>query len=176
MGILKSRVIARKSEPRAIIVMGVMACGKTTVGTALAEALGCVFVEGDDFHPPANVAKMTSSIPLIDEDRWPWLKAIAAEINSRNGTVVASCSALKYAYRARLRESINKSVSFVWLNISRSVLEQRLSARKGHFMPTELLDSQLQALEPPGATEEAIVIDDPDTAQVVCTLLSRIKG
>jgi gluconokinase len=122
------------------------------------------------------VAKMTSSIPLIDEDRWPWLKAIAAEINSRNGTVVASCSALKYAYRAQLRESINKSVTFVWLNISRSVLEQRLSARKGHFMPTELLDSQLQVLEPPGATEQAIVIDDADTAQAMCTLLSRLKG
>jgi len=156
--------------------MGVMACGKTTVGTKLAEALGCAFVEGDDFHPPANVAKMTSGIPLIDEDRWPWLKAIAAEINSRNGAVVASCSALKYVYRAQLRESIHKSVTFVWLNISRSVLEQRLSARKGHFMPTELLDSQLQALEPPGATEQAIVIDDPDTTQVVGTLLSRIKG
>lgn len=156
--------------------MGVMACGKTKVGARLAEALGCVFVEGDDFHPPANVAKMTSSIPLIDEDRWPWLKAIAAEINSMDGTVVASCSALKSAYRARLRESINRPVTFVWLNMSTSVLEERLRARKGHFMPAELLDSQLQALEPPAAAEKAIVIDHPDIVQMMSDLLSQLKG
>ena len=139
------------------LVMGPSGAGKSTIGRALAEALGWEFLEGDDFHPRANVEKMRRGQPLDDHDRAPWLLRLAAEIRARlDGGIdaVLACSALKAAYRAQL--VIDGRVRVVYLQLSPRVLEERLRARRGHFMPPSLLQSQLQALEPP---EDAITVD-----------------
>jgi gluconokinase len=158
-----------------IVVMGVSGCGKSSVGIALAEALGARFIDGDDLHPEANKAKMSAGIPLDDSDRWPWLdlvsKALAEEVvetsgGSFSGTVVA-CSALKRAYRERILAGAPNTY-FVHLDGSREILEQRLGARSGHFMPASLLDSQLATLEPLGSDEPGIVIDiNQPVAQII---------
>lgn len=143
------------------VMMGPCGCGKTTIGSALAARLGGEFVEGDDFHPDANRSKMRSGAPLTDADRWPWLDRIADELRQRHaaaGTVVVACSALKRAYRDRLRDA-DPEIVFVLLNGSRDLLLSRLSARKDHFMPPALLDSQLEALEPPKPDERALAFD-----------------
>ncbi len=135
--------------------MGVSGTGKSTVGAAIADALGCAFVEGDDLHPAANVEKMRSGTPLTDEDRWPWLRAVAARIGEHEaaGTdLVVTCSALRRTYRDLLREG-HDSVWFAHVDTPREVLEQRLRDRKGHYMPGSLLDSQLATLEPLGDDE-----------------------
>ena len=134
----------------AIVVMGVSGCGKTTLGTTLANHLACPFLEGDAYHPPGNVNKMRRGTPLTDQDRRPWLHAIAAAINAQPATrVVATCSALKRRYRDTLRERVDGPLRFIWLDVPRSVLVERLAARRGHFMPPALLDSQLADLEAP---------------------------
>lgn len=142
-----------------LVLMGVSGCGKSTVAALLAGRLGWDFAEGDDLHPPENVAKMTAGIPLTDEDRWPWLERVADWIREhveqgRDGII--TCSALKRAYRDRLR---GEGVVFVLLGGSRDVLAQRLSARIDHFMPAALLDSQLADLEEPGPDEQALVVE-----------------
>jgi gluconokinase len=124
-------------------VMGVAGSGKSTVGRLLADALGRRFIDGDDLHPPANIAKMSSGVPLTDADRAPWLEAIAAEL-ARGGPAVIACSALKRAYRERL-----PGVRWFHLRVPRDVLAARLSERSGHFFPPALLDSQLAELEEP---------------------------
>ena len=139
--------------------MGVSGCGKSTVAGLLAAHLGWDLVEGDDLHPPANVAKMRSGVPLTDADRIPWLRRIAAWIaehveSERDGVV--TCSALRRAYRDVLRDD---HVVFVHLDGTRDHLLARLAGRHGHFMPVALLDSQLSTLEPPGPDEQAIRID-----------------
>lgn len=161
----------------AAVVMGVASCGKTSVGEALAQALGAVFTEGDRLHPPANIAKMSAGIPLNDDDRWPWLgeigKALAAP-----GAKIASCSALKKIYRARIAEAAGRPVAFVFLDGSRALLERRIAERKGHFMPPTLLDSQLKTLEPPGPDEWALRLDiaDPVPALVEKAKAWLLKG
>jgi carbohydrate kinase (thermoresistant glucokinase family) len=155
------------------VVMGVSGSGKTTVGRALAQRLGWRFLEGDELHPPENVAKMHSGQPLDDVDRAPWLAAIAARIDEWRRDAVAgavSCSALKRQYRNVLIGD-RKEVRLVYLEGSRSLLAERLAARRGHFMPASLLDSQLATLEPPSPDERAITIsiDAP-----VETLVDRI--
>lgn len=135
---------------RAIVVMGVSGCGKTSVGEGLAAHLGAPFVEGDALHPDANVAKMAAGVPLTDEDRWPWLRAIAARIAAEPApTVVVSCSSLKRAYRDLLRAEAGRPVGFVYLHGSEPVLSARMKARQGHFMPAALLASQFATLEDP---------------------------
>jgi carbohydrate kinase (thermoresistant glucokinase family) len=129
-----------------IIVSGASAVGKSTVGRALAERLEADFVDGDDLHPPSNVAKMAAGVPLSDDDRWPWLDAIAAEVAGSERIVVA-CSALKRAHRDRIRAGA-PGVVVIQLVADRDTLLARASAREGHFMPAELVDSQLDALEP----------------------------
>jgi carbohydrate kinase (thermoresistant glucokinase family) len=144
-----------------IVVMGVSGCGKTTVGRALAERLGCPFQEGDALHPPKNVAKMASGTPLSDADRAPWLEAVAAWIDGqrRIGTGgVVSCSALKRAYR-RVIIGERRDVQLVYLRGDRDAIATRLAARTDHFMPTSLLDSQFATLEEPGSDERPIVVD-----------------
>lgn len=126
------------------VIAGVSGSGKTTVGRALAERLGVVFLDADDFHPPENLAKMKSGVPLDDADRAPWLDALGAEL-ARHEDVVLACSALKRGYRDRLRE-LAGPVDFVLLTVPRDELERRMRGRD-HFMPPELLDSQLAALE-----------------------------
>lgn len=142
----------------AVIVMGVASCGKTSVGEKLAMRLHAPFIEGDALHPPENVAKMSSGIALTDEDRWPWLEQIGKTLRG-NTAIVASCSALKKAYRQRLKEAAQRPITFVFLKGTREQLAIRIAARKNHFMPPSLLDSQLATLEPPVADEGAIVCD-----------------
>jgi gluconokinase len=146
----------------AAIVMGVTSCGKTSVGEGLAKELNCSFVEGDRLHPASNIAKMSAGMPLNDADRWPWLeiigKAMKAECDKGHG-VVASCSALKKAYRQKLAEAAGRPITFIFLHGSRDLLAARMAMRKGHFMPTSLLDSQLATVEVPGPEEKALHLD-----------------
>ncbi|HZE40678.1 MAG TPA: gluconokinase [Stackebrandtia sp.] len=145
-----------------IIVMGVSGSGKTTVGKRLAERLGWEFAEGDAFHPDANVAKMSAGTPLTDADRWPWLRAIGKWIDARaraHESAVITCSALRRVYRDLLREN-RPGVWFCHLDADSALLESRLARRRGHYMPSSLLPSQLATLEPlqdnePGTTISA---------------------
>jgi gluconokinase len=141
-----------------VIVMGASGCGKTTFGEALADRLDVPFVEGDRLHPAENVRKMSAGIPLDDSDRWPWLAQVAATLAAEERSI-GSCSALKRAYRDRLREGVGSSLRFVCLVLPRSELERRMSSRQGHFMPAGLLDSQLAALETPVAEMDVLIVD-----------------
>ena len=144
-----------------LVVMGVAGCGKSTVAKALQERLGWIVAEGDDYHPASNIAKMSSGIPLSDEDRWPWLDTIAAwtaEQDRAGLPTVGTCPALRRVYRDRLRAAPGRTV-FVHLTGTPELLTARMSARTDHFMPPTLLPSQLATLEPLQADEEAIVID-----------------
>jgi gluconokinase len=150
---------------RVVVVMGVSGSGKTTVGALLASRLGWPYAEADLFHPAANVAKMAAGHPLTDEDRAPWLAAIARYIDQRlaaGETAVVSCSALKRAYRDELRRT---GVVFVYLRGDRELLLARMRGRHGHFFKAALLDSQLADLQEPGPDEHAVTVDivaDPD--------------
>ena len=145
-----------------IVVMGVAGSGKTTIASGLAETFGVPFVEGDSLHPPANVKKMASGIPLTDDDRWPWLEAIGERMEVERVTghgVVVSCSALKHIYRDCLRKCVHGRVQFILLDGSHALISDRMKKRKGHFMPPALLDSQFATLERPGADEDATILD-----------------
>jgi carbohydrate kinase (thermoresistant glucokinase family) len=147
-----------------IVLMGVAGCGKSTIGGVLAGRLGWPLAEGDDLHPPENVAKMAAGHPLDDEDRWPWLQRIRAWIDGRiaaGESGLVTCSALKRRYRDVLRgdPEHDGDVVFVYLHGTREQLLARLTARQGHFMPPSLLDSQLADLEPPEPDERALRID-----------------
>jgi len=142
--------------------MGVAGSGKSTLGAALAEELGAAFLEGDDFHAPESVARMRAGIPLTDEDRWPWLDRVGRALGERlagEQVVVAACSALKRAYRNRLRESVPAPLAFAFLDADRAELLRRLTHRPHHYMPASLLDSQLATLERPQPDELAITLD-----------------
>ncbi|CAM5566641.1 Gluconokinase OS=Streptomyces alboniger OX=132473 GN=CP975_06695 PE=3 SV=1 [Streptomyces alboniger] len=145
--------------PHVVVVMGVAGTGKTTIGPLLAARLGVPYAEGDDFHPQANIDKMSAGTPLEDADRWPWLDAIGAWAQGRAGLGgVVSCSALKRSYRDRLRAEA-PGVVFVHLAGERTLIEDRMAHRQGHFMPTALLDSQFATLQPLGADEAGVVVD-----------------
>jgi gluconokinase len=144
-----------------IIVMGVSGSGKSSVGHALAARTGWQFIEGDDLHPAANRNKMASGQPLTDDDRWPWLDAIAASaraIDTAGGSAVIACSALKRIYRDRLAQA-GDNVEFVHLSGDHETILARMQARPDHFMPAGLLDSQFAALEPPSNNENAYVFN-----------------
>ncbi|APU44867.1 gluconokinase [Streptomyces sp. TN58] len=146
---------------RVVVMMGVAGTGKTTVGRLLAERLGLPYAEGDAFHPAANIAKMAAGHPLDDADRWPWLDAVGEWIRNRAGTAcggVIAASSLKRAYRDRLRAAAPGAV-FVHLTGERSLIEERMAARKGHFMPTSLLESQFATLEPLQGDELGVAVD-----------------
>lgn len=152
-----------------LVVMGVSGTGKSTVAKVLAERLGWPFAEGDDLHPAANVAKMAAGIPLADPDRWPWLDAIAAwtsEQAAQGNSTIVTCSALRRAYRDRLRAAAAGTV-FVHLVGSLDLLAERMGARKDHFMPTSLLPSQLDALEPLEADEPGFTVDVGATTDAI---------
>lgn len=155
-----------------ILVMGVAGSGKSTVARALAQALALELIEGDDFHPQENVQKMSRGMPLTDEDRWPWLDALAQamqKVRDRGADAVLTCSALKQAYRDRL---MAPDVQLVFLKVSASVAHARLAHRAGHFFPAALLQSQLQTLEEP---RDALVVDaDQDLDAVLGTILARL--
>ncbi|MEV0405452.1 gluconokinase [Actinoallomurus sp. NPDC050550] len=145
-----------------VLVMGVSGSGKTTIGAMLAGRLGWKYAEADDFHPPANVEKMHNGIPLTDEDRWPWLRAIGAWMQEQTDPAVVTCSALKRKYRELLRED-RPDLHLVYLDGSKELISARLAARHGHFFPKQLLDTQFADLEPPQADEDALTvsIDQP---------------
>jgi gluconokinase len=158
-----------------VIVMGVSGSGKTTVGKRLAAALGYEFRDADDFHPPGNLAKMAAGIALTDEDRWPWLERLRELLRSAleaGEDVVLACSALRRVYRERL--SVDEARErWVYLRAPRELIAQRLAARRGHFMPPTLLDSQLATLEVP---EDALTVDvSADLDTVVATVLHELR-
>ena len=163
--------------PSALIVMGVSGSGKSTIAEALAARLHWAFKDGDGFHPASNVAKMSAGQPLTDADRKPWLQAIADEIGrtiAAGESIVIACSALKRAYRDILRGD-RDDVAFVYLHGTRELILQRLNARKGHFMPPALLDSQLATLEAPGPDEHALTVSiDAAVDTVVTNIISRL--
>ena len=131
---------------KSIVVAGVSGCGKSTVANQLSKKLGWTFLEADDFHDEASKAKMASGQALNDQDRAPWLARLNVEMQNR-APVVLACSALKAAYRVRLSE--NLAIKFIWLDLDRELAIERVGGRKGHFMPTELVDSQFATAEIP---------------------------
>ena len=159
--------------------MGVSGAGKTEIGSRFAHALDAEFVEGDTYHPPANIEKMSAGIPLTDEDRDGWLHAIGQRIrreNQNGGGVVVSCSALKRSYRDVIRSDAGR-VQFILLRGERDLIAQRLRSRKGHFMPISLLESQLAILEQPANDEDIWVIDIANTPEViVASLVARASA
>ncbi|MCJ2083439.1 gluconokinase [Methylobacterium sp. J-090] len=163
--------------PGVIVVMGVSGSGKSTVAACLAERLGWAFVDGDDFHSAAHVAKMRAGHPLDDDDRTPWLAAIGAWIDTRLQTRepgIVVCSALRRAYRDALVRG-RPEVRIAYLAGDRDLIEGRLAHRRGHFMPAALLDTQFAILEPPAAEENAVVvgIDAPADA-IAATIAVRL--
>ena len=164
-----------EDERRRIVVMGVSAAGKTTVGLALAAELGCPFADADDLHPAANLSKMAAGVPLDDEDRWPWLSAVGRTLAGADAIVVA-CSALRRVYRDRIRESAPDAF-FVFLDGDAAVLHARIAARIGHFMPPALLDSQLALLEPLQSDEVgARIYVDGTPQEVEAAAIAAVRG
>jgi gluconokinase len=160
-----------------LIVAGVAGSGKTTVGALLAGRLRWRFADADSFHPEANVAKMRAGIPLTDADREPWLQAITDWMDERiaaNQSAVITCSALKRAYRDRLLAG-RPAATMVFLQVSKEVLEKRLTSRPGHFFTEKLLDSQLSALEPPEPGERVqTVVAEGDAAQTAAKVIATL--
>lgn len=160
-----------------VIIMGVSGSGKTTVGLALAERLGVLFYDGDDFHPPDNVAKMASGIPLNDEDRYPWLARLhdlIANHLARDESAVVACSALKKKYRDQLREG-NDGVSIVYLKGSLNLIWERMEARQAHYMKADMLHSQFETLEPPSPHNTLIVNVDQNVESIVDHIIQHVE-
>jgi len=178
---------------KAYIVMGVAGCGKSLTGSMLAKVLDGSFDDADDFHPASNKAKMTAKIPLTDEDRWPWLLALRerlVEKRAEGRPYVLACSALKKVYRDVLRGKVvpgvtndhatpegdsRDQVEFIFLKGSRELISERMGARKGHFMPTTLLDSQFATLEEPGSDEALVVNIDQTPEAIVSGIVDSLQ-
>ena len=164
--------------PCALIVMGVSGSGKSTIGDRLAQRLGWTYEDGDRFHPASNVAKMSAGQPLTDEDRWPWLQAIADEIDrvcTAGGHAVIACSALKRAYRNVLVHG-RGDVRIIFLNGTQDLIAGRLAQRKGHFMPPGLLASQFKTLEPPAPAENAVIVSIDAPVEAIVDDIVRQLG
>ena len=174
---MSAHVVTSPGRP-ALVVMGTAGVGKTAIGRAVASALGVAFVEGDDFHPPANVARMAAGIALTDDDRAGWLQALASELQrARTGGqgIVLTCSALRRRYRDVLRGG-DDTVRFVFLDTDIAVLRTRLAARAGHFMPVSLLESQFATLERPDPDERAWHLDASQPRDVLTqAILERVR-
>jgi gluconokinase len=158
--------------------MGVAGSGKSTIAEKLAERMGWRYEDGDKFHPASNVAKMSAGHPLTDEDRWPWLKAIADEIDracKAGEDVVIACSALKHSYRDILVHG-RDDVRIVYLRGTQELIASRLSQRKGHFMPPGLLASQFKTLEPPDPDENSLTVSiDASVEEIVDNILGQLR-
>ena len=165
-------------NPCALIVMGVSGSGKSTIGDKLAERLGWTYEDGDKFHPASNVAKMSAGQPLTDEDRWPWLQAIAGEIDrfcKAGQHVGIACSALKHAYRDILVHG-RDDVRITYLKGTPKLIEGRLAQRKGHFMPPGLLASQFKTLEPPDTSENPVTVSiDASVEAIVDDIVHQLN-
>ena len=164
--------------PCALVVMGVSGSGKSTIGEKLAERLGWSYEDGDKFHPASNVAKMGAGQPLTDEDRWPWLRAIADEIDrvcEAGEHAVIACSALKRAYRDILVHG-RSDVRIIYLKGGQDLIASRLALRKGHFMPPGLLASQFKTLEPPDESENPVIVSiDASVDAIVDDIIRQLK-
>ena len=161
----------------ALIFMGVSGCGKSTIAGLVANHLGLPMIEGDDLHPPANIAKMTQGIPLDDDDRKPWLEAIAARIDvwrQAGEQGVVTCSSLRRAYRDILRSG-HDDVRFVYLKGSYELLLSRMQHRQRHFMPASLLKSQFDTLEEPGPDEAITVSIEQPAEGIVADTLAQLQ-
>ena len=164
--------------PCALVVMGVSGSGKSTIGEKLAQRLGWSYEDGDKFHPLSNVAKMSAGQPLTDEDRWPWLQAIANEIDrvcQARGHAVIACSALKRAYRDILVHG-RPEVRIIYLQGTQDLIADRLALRKGHFMPPGLLASQFKTLEPPDASENPVTVSIDAPVETIVDDIVRQSG
>ena len=159
---------------RRLVIMGVSGCGKSSVGAGLATRLGLNYRDGDDLHPPENVAKMRAGMPLTDADRWPWLDRVG-QVFLAEAPVIVGCSALKRAYRDRIRTAAGGPVTFVHLAGSQEVIAARMALRQGHYMPLSLLDSQFAALEPPAAEEAITVSIDQPLEALVADILRQLS-
>jgi gluconokinase len=166
------------TTPCALVIMGVSGSGKSTIADRLAARLGWRYEDGDKYHPPGNVAKMSAGQPLTDEDRWPWLQAIADEIDrtcKAGERAVVACSALKRAYRDILVHG-RDDVRIVFLNGTQDLIAERLAARKGHFMPPGLLASQFRTLEPPQPGERPITVSiDAPVEPIVDDIIRQLN-
>jgi gluconokinase len=161
--------------PKSIVVMGPSGCGKSTLAKELAEALGWNFVEGDDHHPPANREKMKAGEALTDTDRLPFLRSVGAKLIAVS-PAVASCSALNHSHRDVLRDFVD-DVLFVLPETSREELERRVGDREDHFMPPDLVQSQICALEPPAPDERFLALDgEMPTDEQVAAVLDHLAG
>lgn len=164
------------ARPR-VVVMGVSGCGKSTVGALMAARLGCSYLDGDDLHPPRNLALMAAGTPLTDDDRHGWLAAVAQRLSdarTAGQALVVGCSALKRRYRDQLRAAC-PGLQWVHLHGRPELLQARMAARSNHYMPTSLLASQLATLEPPGPDEAVTTIDiDAPVAQLVAAALAAL--
>jgi carbohydrate kinase (thermoresistant glucokinase family) len=158
-----------------IVIMGVAGCGKSTIGKLLAERISLPFIEADDFHSKENVLKMSSGIPLNDEDRYPWLQSLSHELqlHEKTGAVLA-CSALKENYRQILQKELNEKITWIYLEGTETILQERMKNRTGHFMPGKLLQSQLAAMEKPDYAYCISVEKDPET--IINEILKSIKN
>ncbi|PFG33198.1 gluconate kinase (SKI family) [Sanguibacter antarcticus] len=157
-----------------VVVMGVSGSGKSTIGALVANALGVPFVDADGLHPIANIEKMAAGTPLTDEDRWPWLAVVGQVLADASGGVVVACSALRRVYRDAIVAEAPGTV-FVHLDGTKAVLTARLEGRSDHFMPPELLDSQLSTLEALDPDERGIVIDiDADVPSIIADAITRV--
>lgn len=156
---------------RIIIAMGVSSSGKSTVGQSIARRLHVPFLDGDGYHPPANVEKMRAGTPLTDEDRWPWLEKLAQALHEaaeRKGSSVGACSALRRVYRDYLTEKAGEPILFVYLDGTREVIGERMARRQHEYMPTSLLDSQFATLEVPDPqTENVLPVPVTDSVETI---------
>jgi gluconokinase len=165
------------SEPLAVVVMGVSGSGKTTVGKRLAEALGAEFIDGDDLHTDAARAKMAAGHALTDEDRWPWLDRVGAALEHGDKRRIVACSALKRAYRDRIRAAAGPALKFVYLAATPEAMRRRVAGRRGHYMPASLVDSQFATLEAPKEEPDVIeVCAESPLDSLVAELTARLRA
>jgi gluconokinase len=169
-----------KPAPRfTLIVMGVSGSGKTTVGLAIAKARAIAFFDGDDLHSPAARAKMTAGVPLTDEDRAPWLDRIGhllADVAAHPDGAIVACSALRRAYRDRLRAIVGPSLRFLFLKGDKALMRARVAGRKDHYMPASLIDSQFAALESPEGEADVVTLSaDADLTRILAATIDRLS-
>lgn len=168
--------MAPLTPARIVVAMGVSSSGKSAVGAAIARRLHAPFLDGDGYHPPANKEKMRAGIPLVDEDRWPWLETLAGALHEaadRKGVAVGACSALKRAYRDFLTEKAGEPILFVFLDGSIETIRKRIEARRHEFMNPNLLDSQFATLERPAADENVLAVSILDPVE---TIAGKVVG